>query len=336
MRTGVLLPVLLIVGALVAWIHEDDRVSLRIVVLDSLGASTGNSVVPAFKAALAGHLAADGRVASFVWRRLEVDGRERSLSYPDLTSADLVVSFGAAAAERADTALLGSTTPHLFAFVPRRLALALTTPAEGRPLPRAAGIVGQLPPGAAFAIADRLLATRTGTPLRIGLLYQTIGGLEANPSPFDDIVAAASFVPIPLALEVGQGTAAMLDTVVAGAVVAAGEQQIDAFWLAFDPSAPVDRLVQAIEVQTGRPVIYAPGEAAVAAGALMSLAPEARGIGRDAAALAMHLLDEAVASQVRLRAPHRVDFSLNLETADTLGIVPPHELLELARGRLFR
>jgi hypothetical protein len=337
-RIGVFLPALAVAGTLAAWIHEDSGPALRIVVLESLASATANAVVPAFQTALAGHLQADRRMASIEHVHIAVADFEPLLLRDTLSGADLVVSFGALAAETARAALVGSTTPHLFAFVPRGLALALTTPPTGSVQPPITGIDGQLPRGAALALVDRLLASRSGAPLRIGILHQVISGsTEATTSLLADAVTAPGFVPIPFELEPRPEAAAMLSSVVAAAVSAvAGEQRVDAFWLALETTAPLDLLVQAIEVQTGRPVIYAPSEAAVAAGALMSLAPEPRSTGREAAALARRLLDGASASDIPLRAPHRVDFALNLETADALGIVPPHELLELARGRLFR
>jgi hypothetical protein len=337
LRIGFFLPVLAVAGALAASIHEDAGPALRIVVLESLASATANAVVPAFQTALTGHLQGDRRMASIEHIHIAVADLEPPLLRDALRGADLVVSFGALAAETARAALAGSTTPHLFAFVPRGLALALTTPA-GSVQPAITGIDGQLPRGAALALADRLLASRSGAPLRIGLLHQAIGGsTAATTSLLAVAVTAPGFVPIPFELEPGPEAAAMLSGVVAAAVDAvAGEPRVDAFWLALETTAPLDLLVQAIEVQTGRPVIYAPSEAAVAAGALMSLAPDPRSTGREAAALAKRLLDGAPVADIPLRAPHRVDFALNLETADALGIVPPHELLELARGRLFR
>lgn len=336
MRIALFPPVLLVVGALVAWIHDDSGSSLRIVILDSLARSTADAVVPAFQTALTGHLAADSRAASFQRIRLATPVREPLILREVLRSADLVVSFGALAAQTSGAALEGSTTPHLFAFVPRALAQSLMAPAAVSGDQPTTGISGQPPRGAAFAIAERLLASRSGAPLRIGLLHEVTGGsLDTTTRLLADAVPAPGFVPIPF--EPGPEPGTLVSSVVAAAANAAsGAQPIEAFWLALEASAPLDLLVRAIEGETGRPVIYAPSEAAVEAGALMSLAPEPRSLGQQAAFLAMRLLDGAVAGDLSLWAPHRVDFALNLETADALGIIPPHELIELARGRLFR
>jgi ABC-type uncharacterized transport system substrate-binding protein len=116
----------------------------------------------------------------------------------------------------------------------------------------------------------------------------------------------------------------------------AGVDTVDAFWLDSELTAPIDMLVQAIEQRTGRPVIFAPAEAGVTAGALMSLAPSPLSVANESARNALRILDGEVPASPLPLASFNVEFALNLETADRLGIVPPHELLELAHGRLFR
>jgi ABC-type uncharacterized transport system substrate-binding protein len=115
-----------------------------------------------------------------------------------------------------------------------------------------------------------------------------------------------------------------------------GVDKVDAFWLDSELAAPVDRLVQAIEQRTGRPVIFAPAEAGVTAGALMSLAPSPMSVANESARHALRILDGEVPASPLPLTPFNIELALNLDTADRLGIVPPHELLELAHGRLFR
>jgi hypothetical protein len=294
-------------------------------------------VVPAFESALAGHLALDGRLATFTRLPMPRADQEPARLHEQLRSADLVVSFGAEATMAARATLQGSATPHLFAFVPRGLAQSLAAPSADAFHPAVTGLTGQLAGRAAFAIADRLLASRAGAPLRIGFVHQVPSGPgEPAPSLPATDGPAHGFVPVPFALEPGPEVGATLSSVRRAALAASsGDERVEAFWLALEPSAPLDLLVQAIEATTGLPIIYAPSEAAVAAGALMSLAPEPASVGREAAALALRLLDGDPASAIPLRAPYRVELALNLETAEALGIVPPHELLQLARGRLF-
>lgn len=336
LRIFLLVPVLLLVVGIVAWEHDDIGPMLEVVVLESLDDNTARDVLPVFETELDSRLLADRRRASFIRVRVSPGS---PLSLPvgyRLVDADLVVSFGKTAAERGSLALGGAATPHLFAYLPRDLEVSLSEVRAGDDRSPATGITGHLPRGAAFAIARQLLASRNGSPLTIGILYRA--SAESAFSTLRPATEAAShdFVAVPFSLAASADTAALLGAVGDAAAAAASDLSVDAFWLAVDAAAPLDLLVRTIETRTGRPVIYAPSEAAVAAGALMSLAPEPHSTAREAAALAERLLAGAAPADLPLRAPHRVDLSLNLETADSLGIVPGHQLMELARGRLFR
>ncbi len=338
MRAFLLLPALPLVVGLIAWAQYDAQASVRVVILESLTASTASEVLPIFEAELETQMAVERRWVRFVRIHVAADGGLPALERDRLAAADLVVSFGSAAAETGSRALRGTTTPHLFAYLPRDLALALTDASTGAGRGQTTGIAGQLPRGAAFAIAAQLLGSRDAPPLRIGLVHQVSADTS---TPTIRLLAEATrspdFVSVPFVVPAEADTAVLVERVVAAAAAAAtGELAVDAFWLALDATAPLEVLVQAIEQHTGQLVVYAPSQAAVAAGALMSLAPEPRSTALEAAILAKRMLDGGVPAGLPVRAPHRVDFSLNLDTADALGLVPSHELMELARGRLFR
>gem|GEM_PF-2451985 len=338
MRIFLLVPVLLLVVGTVAWEHEATEPPFDVVVLESLDDDTARDVLSVFEGELDARLLADRRRADFLRVRVSAGV---PLSLPAgyrLVDADLVVSFGKAAAEQGSLALGGAATPHLFAYLPRDLEVSLSEVRAGDSRSPATGITGHPPRGAAFAIARQLFASRGGTPLTIGILYRANGDSTFNAMRRSAGGAAShDFVALPFVVAGDADTAALLGAVGdAAAAAAAGELSVDAFWLALDTAAPLDLLVRTIETRTGRPVVYAPSEAAVAAGALMSLAPDPRSTAREAAALAERLLAGATPADLPLRAPHRVDLSLNLETADSLGIVPSHQLMEFARGRLFR
>ena len=338
MRILLFLPVFLLAVGSVAWVHDDVETTFEVVILESLDENTARDVVPVFEAELDARLLADRRRAHFIRAHVPPGG---PLPLPQgyrLVDADLVVSFGKAAAEHGDQALRGTATPHLFAYLPRDLALSLSEVRAGEGRSPATGITGHLPRGAAFAIARQLLASRNGAPLNIGILYRANSDSSFSAMRLAAEAAAShDFVALPFSIASDADTASLLGAVGdAAAAAAASELEVDAFWLAMDAAAPLDLVVRTIETRTGHPVVYAPSEAAVAAGALMALAPEPLATAREAAALAKRLLDGAVPADLPLRAPHRVDLSLNLETADDLGIVPSHQLMELARGRLFR
>lgn len=338
MRYFLVLPILPLVVGLLAWVHLDTDAALRVVILESLDAGTADDVLPIFEIELSGQLALDRRGARFEHIRVGPARAPRRPELDRLAGADLVVSFGTVAAETGNRALLGTAIPHLFAFVPRHLALTLTDEATRAERAPTTGLAGDLPRGAALAIASRLLASRDARSLNIGIVHRVRDpGSAQTRRVLAEAAETPGFVSVPFVVPEGSDVATIRDGVGAAAAEAAlREPPVDAFWLALDATAPLDRLVRIIEQRTGLPVVYAPSEAAVAAGALMSLAPEPRSIAREAAVLAKQLLDGATPTDVPVRAPSRVDFSLNLETADALGIVAGHELMELARGHLFR
>lgn len=323
---------------LVAWAQRIDPVPIQVLILDSLAIAVATDVLPVFEAELRAELGATGHTVAYHRVRFGSEPSRRPSQLSQLLHADLVVSFGASATEHASRALSGTATPHLFAFVPRQLAADMTTSARRSGASRSTGIAGQLQRGSAVTIATRLLATRPGSPLRIGVLYP-LGRQEL--APFAPTSANAQelarFVDVPFERSHDTSAEAVLASVVnAAAAAVSGQPSIDVFWIAFELAAPFDILVRAIEDRTGRPVLFAPTEAAVAAGALMSLAPEPVTTAREAAMLASQLLGGTAPAMLPTRSPSRVELALNLTTAEALDIVPPHELLELARGRLFR
>lgn len=338
MRSFVLSPVLLVMVGLVAWAQRIDPVPIQVLILDSLAIAIATDVLPVFEAELRAELGATGHTVAYHRVRFGAEPFRRLSELPQLPHADLVVSFGASATEQASRALGGTATPHLFAFVPRQLAVEVATSTRSAGAPPPTGIAGQLQRDSAVAIAARLLETRPGSPLRVGYLYPI--GSQA-PDPFVSSTAVtqdlARFVGVPFGRSHDTSAEAVLASVVnAAAAAVSNEPSIDVFWIAAELAAPFDILVRAIEERTGRPVLFAPTEAAVAAGALMSMAPEPVTTAREAAMLASQLLGGTAPAMLPVRLPRRAEFALNLTTAEALDIVPPHELLELARGRLFR
>lgn len=338
MRSFVLSPVLMVMLGLVAWAQRSEPLPLEVLIFDSLAIAIATDALPVFEAELRAELAATGHTVVFHRSHLS-HGEERLPALPlELPDADLVVSFGALATERASEALRGATTPHLFAFVPSRVASDVMANARSEGQQPPTGLSGQIQGSSAFAIAARLLGTRPGSPLRIGLVHPAPSHVSGfAPDSAGDGQELGRFVDVPFERPPDASPEAVLASVVAATMEAAAlEPAVDAFWLALEVAGPVDLLVQAIEEGTSRPVLFAPTEGAVAAGALMSLAPEPVTTAREAAMLARLLLGGTEPSVLPVRTPRRVELALNLTTAEALQIIPPHELLELARGRLFR
>lgn len=333
MRFQLFLHVLPIVAVLVAWAHQQVEPPLRVTLVDSLNAAMAADILPLFQAELVQELGLDRQHVDFEWIDLDVGNLPAGNDLPaSLAAADLVVSFGATAAVKSAVALGRLPTRHLLALLPPATAALLlrqTITANG------SGAIGWLETSAediAFSILGRLLANRSGSPLRVGVLY-----LEGHDSAAASSrhLGSSSFIPLPVALPAGAATPMIIEeTVDMAAAAALGPLPVDAFWLATDSTGPTVDIVRQIIARTGKPVLHASSRAAVAAGALMSLNPEPADLAREAARLARQLLEsdgDAVATTGR-----RIGLALNLTTAAALGIVPPHDLVELSRDRLYR
>jgi len=333
-RSSLFLHVLPIVVALVAWAHHPVAPAWRIILVDSLEAGLAGEVLPVFQAELERQLGESGRRVVIDRVELSPAGGARDLR-DRLAGVDLVVSFGAAAALQSRKAAQRARVQHLLAFLPTGLASSLAGRSAGALEPPL--VVGGEASSQtiAYSIARRLLASRSGPPLRVGVLYRTAtaGAGPAAPSFLD----ADAFVPLPLELPADAGSRATAERIVAAAVAAAAQRAaVDAFWLALDASLTTADVVADIIARTGMPVLHASGRAAVAAGALLSVTAEPTDLAREAAALAGRLLAGDAGAAGTLRERRRLGLALNLTTAATLGIVPPHDLLELSRGRLYR
>lgn len=333
MRTSLFLHVLPIVLILVAWAHYQVEPPWRIALVDSLQADLAQEILPIFEAEVEQQLGeAGGRV---VIDRVPLEAGGAPDLPERLAGVDLVVSFGAVAAKRSRSAAGHAPVQHLLAFLPADVASDSTGRAPGALETALVAGSEQSAQTIAYSIARRLLASRAGPPLRIGALYRTATGGAGQ--AVSALLDPAAFVPLPLDLAGDLGAPVLAERIVAEAVAAAArEPAIDAFWLDLDPSLTSPAMVGGIIGRTGRPVLYASGRAAVAAGALLSVAIEPGDLAREAADRASRLLqgdDQGAAAADRAR---RLGFALNLATAEALGIVPPHDLLELSRGRLYR
>lgn len=319
---------------LVASAQQQVPPSTRVAVVESLPSAIAADLLPVFEAELAALLERDGYGVILDHMRLPDDATARLADR--LAYADIVVTFGAAAAIDGMQALEGRAIPSVLAWVPYGLAHQLAA-ASGRA--GSVGIVERQRADAAFVVAGHLLVARCCAPLRIGLLHpQGLRGDDVLLTHLAEAMNGALVRPLPFA--VPQVSSALLDlqeTVLATAMAAASaDPLLDGYWLALDQAVPAEHLVRDIKAHTGKPVLYAAGEEAVAAGALMSLALAPESTARDAALLARQLMSATPPAEATPLAPRRIDFALNLTTAAALGIVPSHDLLELAGQRLYR
>ena len=110
-------------------------------------------------------------------------------------------------------------------------------------------------------------------------------------------------------------------------------KQVDAFWLIVDPASAGSRaLADTLEVaQEHHLPVLGTSSAHVRAGALMALSANLKDLGDASAEMAVPLLEGTSSpAKMSVRGPRQTMLSINLLTADALGVKVPASVLHLA------
>jgi putative ABC transport system substrate-binding protein len=109
--------------------------------------------------------------------------------------------------------------------------------------------------------------------------------------------------------------------------------QVDAFWLIVDPaSAGAKALAETLDVaQAHHLPVLGTSSAHVRAGALVGLSANLKDLGDVSAEMAVPLLEGTSSpAQMSVRGPRQTTLSVNLVTAEAIGIKVPYSMLHLA------
>ncbi|MDB4965940.1 MAG: transporter substrate-binding protein [Myxococcales bacterium] len=218
-----------------------------------------------------------------------------------LRHADVILAVGARALTMARS--VAPEKPVVYAMVPA---------AEAMPGKSVTGVVLEVPAYAEFAQWKQLRFDGQ----RVGLLF--------------DPKASASFLPDATRAATALGLALVPrpcdDAAHAATAVAELATKVDAVWVA----AP---FAEAAAKWSGKVALFGSDEKTTAMGALFSLAPDARDIGRRAARMALGILNRALDQRLPVPPPSTSPGALllNAKTAQALGIELPDQLVKKAR-----
>lgn len=110
-------------------------------------------------------------------------------------------------------------------------------------------------------------------------------------------------------------------------------KQVDAFWMILDPaSAGPDAMKDTFAVATEHHLpVLGVSSGSVRAGALLALSADVTDLGKVTAQMAAPLLEgTSVPGQMQVRGPRQTTLSINLVTAQSLGLKVPNSILHLA------
>ena len=273
---------------------------------------------------------------------LKPDGdRARAVAMLDRALAagpvDLVVSSATMASQVARERLRGSGIPQLFYTVSDPVGAGLV-PAVGEP--SGANLTGKVHSVARrtkIEMVLRLLGRPPGEPVRFGFIH------SSYPSAVGDarlLAAAAETVEgvefIPHQVEyhpVPEGLPRMLEAVTAA--ITQLEGRVDYWWQPSGPLGERPEFARLLRDHSRRAIAYGTNLESVRIGALLHVTPQDEATGREAAQLAVAILEGASPADYPVTPPRGVDLGINLASVIELGLVIPSELVELAGDNLY-
>lgn len=110
--------------------------------------------------------------------------------------------------------------------------------------------------------------------------------------------------------------------------------KIDYFWSLNGPLYQIEDFI--IQLHAIKPIAYGVNIKAVKNGALFSVAPDPYQTGLEVAEIVKKVLEGKKPSEIAVTIPEKVSFSLNITTANKLGLLIPSDLLDLAGKNVYQ
>ncbi|KPJ54351.1 hypothetical protein AMJ39_01075 [candidate division TA06 bacterium DG_24] len=232
-------------------------------------------------------------------------------------SPSVIVTLGSVATEAAIAS--SSEVPIVFSVVLNPVASGLVEHLgpTGRNI---TGVAMDIP------IEDQFEAIRSvcgGKVRRIGVLY--------NETETGQVVGEAERVAGNMGMEL------VAERIVKSTDIPAAMERItrdaDVLWMVADGRVYTEASTRYVIVETlkWRLPLFAISRPYVDAGALMALACDYEGLGRQAGTLVIHILEGRPPGEIPIERPEIVQHVINLRTAEAIGIDIPEEVLEKAQ-----
>ena len=252
---------------------------------------------------------------------------------------DMVVTSATLASQAAFKILRGTGIPQVFFTVSDPVGAGLIKTVGLPTHTNLTGKVHMINRQTRMDIVRRLIRGLPGKrPFRIGLIHSTypsaIGDLRELriiEKQLEDI----EFISFPIEYQkVPEGLPAMLNMV--RKTIKAQQGTVDFWWELSGPLGELPEYARLLITESKIPIIMGLTAESVELGALVHLTPGSDGTGREAAMLAVAILERNDPGTLPVTPPSSVDLGINLTTALRLGIVIPPDLLSLAGENIYR
>lgn len=256
----------------------------------------------------------------------------------DKDTPDLVVSNATLASKAAAKLLKGTNIPQLFVTVSDPIGAGLV---EKTGVPSGKNITGRvhnITRETKVKLVLRLIQGKVITrPIRFGYIHSSypssvgdirqLKAIAENNKDITFISYEITYKKFPENIDY------MLEELAKGLKQLEGE--IDFLWEPLEPFAESIEYNKLLQSQATVPVVYGVNRESAQIGALIYLAPDPEGEGREVGVLADKILKGEPAGNIPVIPPVKFNLGINVTTAQKMNIVVPPDILRLARGNIF-
>ena len=251
---------------------------------------------------------------------------------------DLVVTVATLASKAAQKVFENTDVPIVFMCVTDPVGAGLIEKIGVPTGTRITGKIHYIPAETKVTLVKKVVgAGSPGRPLRFGYIYTDY---PADVSDLARLTRANAgndivFLTRQIAYQpVAAHKKALLEQV--REAVAFLAPQIDFFWSPRGVLAVLPEYDRIMLSESSIPLIVGVTEESVRQGALLHITGDPESQGKDAAAICRAILNGADPGEIVPSLPGKIQFSVNLKTAADLKLAIPSDVLELARGRIYR
>ncbi|HET8694884.1 MAG TPA: ABC transporter substrate binding protein [Aquabacterium sp.] len=230
--------------------------------------------------------------------------------------------------------------PVVFMVVSDPVGAGIVANASGPTHDDITGVVHSLPRSVKIDMVMRILRSKPGVkkPIRFGYIHtnypSSVGDLkmlQEAAKERGDVEFIPWTIPYPeknfdirrLADRLNQGVSKL-------------EPQIDYWWVPQDPVAELDEVVRFIAEHSQHPIACGTNIGNIVSGALVYIAADTESGANEAALMVDSVLKGHQVGSIPVHSPIKIDFGVNLDTAQKIGVAIPSDLMELAESRVIR
>lgn len=114
------------------------------------------------------------------------------------------------------------------------------------------------------------------------------------------------------------------------------DSQIDYWWISQDPVAELEEFVQTLAKKSTHPIVCGTNSDSIKDGALVYIMADSETGARETATIVDSVLKGTAVGEIPVHPPSKIDFGINLSTAQRMGVAIPSDLIVLAGPNIYK